>query len=556
MVHNMKKKNQEATKKSGAGKAAGLIFAVVLVILAVVYVTIGFYFREHFCFRTTVDGIPIGGKSAADVESLVREKIDGYSLTLAGREGGSDVIASVDVGLTPVFDGEIEQLLQNQNGFAWGFKLLRPDDYLLDSAVSYDAAKLDEVLKQLAMLAPGSEREPADAHYSDYKADTGYELVPADYGTTLDREKLRAAVEEAMLTLRETLDLDQSGCYVEPKVQDDDTGLLSLIESLNEHIGVTVTYDLIEQTEVLDRETIHTWLSVENGRVKLDEEAVGEYVKELGRKYNTAYKPKTFLSSYDEEVTIQNSVYGWRIDREAETAQLLEDIRGGKDVTREPVYAQTANSHGENDFGDSYVEINLTKQHLFCYKDGELIVESDFVSGNVSNGNATPTGVFPLTYKTLDATLRGENYATPVKYWMPFNGNVGMHDANWRRSFGGTIYKTGGSHGCINLPPAVAAQIYEVVEKGYPVLVYTMPGHEYENVGPQPEDEETTVTAADVISQIDSVGNVTIESEGAILQARSMYDALPDEEKAAVTNYPTLLKQEEILAGLKGQTGA
>ena len=98
-------------------------------------------------------------------------------------------------------------------------------------------------------------------------------------------------------------------------------------------------------------------------------------------------------------------------------------------MEREPVYLTTANSHGEHDYGDSYVEINLTNQHLFLYKDGKLVVESDFVSGNLSKGHDTPTGAFGLTYKTMNAVLRGPDYETPVTYWMPFNGDVGMHEA-------------------------------------------------------------------------------------------------------------------------------
>lgn len=138
----------------------------------------------------------------------------------------------------------------------------------------------------------------------------------------------------------------------------------------------------------------------------------------------------------------------------------------------------TANSHGKNDYGDSYVEINLTAQHMFLYKDGKLVIDSDFVSGNVSKNNATPTGAYGVTYTEKNATLRGENYETPVTYWMPFAGNVGMHDAYWRSKFGGSIYKYAGSHGCINLPPEVAKVVFENVKKNYPVLVYELPGTE------------------------------------------------------------------------------
>ncbi len=134
-------------------------------------------------------------------------------------------------------------------------------------------------------------------------------------------------------------------------------------------------------------------------------------------------------------------------------------------MEREPVYLTTANSHGEHDYGDSYVEINLTNQHLFLYKDGKLVVESDFVSGNLSKGHDTPTGAFGLTYKTMNAVLRGPDYETRLPTGCRLTAIVGMHDATWRNKFGGSIYKTGGSHGCINLPASAAKKIYETIDK-------------------------------------------------------------------------------------------
>ncbi len=156
----------------------------------------------------------------------------------------------------------------------------------------------------------------------------------------------------------------------------------------------------------------------------------------------------------------------------------MEIIRNGESTSREPAYLLEAESHDGPDYGNTYVEINLTAQHLFFYKDGELIVESDFVSGNPSRGNATPDGAYSLTYKERNATLKGENYRTPVSYWMPFNGNIGMHDSSWRSTFGASIYKTNGSHGCINLPPSVAETIFENIEQGIPVLCYHLSGTE------------------------------------------------------------------------------
>ena len=194
------------------------------------------------------------------------------------------------------------------------------------------------------------------------------------------------------------------------------------------------------------------------------------------------------------------------------------------------------------------VEVNLSEQHAYVYKDGQMVIDSDFVSGNISAGNGTHTGVYPIAYKEKDATLRGDNYATPVDYWMPFNMGEGLHDAKWRSSFGGSIYKTSGSHGCINLPKDKAKEIFETVEAGWPVIVFYTGNTEQDNyliVNPQ-------IKVQQLIAEIEAV---TLESEAQIVSARIQYDALSDEQKAEVTNYQDLVNAELQLITLKQQAG-
>lgn len=539
----MSEKTQDMSKKKNSKWKIGQKAVVVLTAVAVVYIGFAVFFQNHFCFGTRIDGIPVGGRGVKSVENLIKEEIDNYTLTLVERENMVETIAGSDIDLKPVFDNEVSGLLAEQKGYGWGVILFRGQELELDKVVSYDADTLRKLIGELDVAADKNQREPVNATYSAYSEESGYTLVPADYGTTIDESRLQMAVAEAVASLEEELNLSDSGCYVEPDVTDDDERLLALIDDLNCYVGTTIIYEFGEEKEVLDAQIIHTWLGDEDGKISVDEEAVLAYVKELGKTYNTAYKPKEFETSYGKTVTITNGFYGWRIDNEGELAQIMEDLSAGESVTREPVYLQTANSHGETDYGDSYVEINLTAQHLFLYKDGELVIETDFVSGDVAKGHSTPTGAFGITYTTKDAVLRGEDYATPVTYWMPFAGDVGMHDATWRRSFGSNIYKTNGSHGCINLPLSAAKTIYENVEKGYPVLVYTLPGTESPAV--QKQD------AANIVSMIDMIGPVTLESETIIVNARNLYNALPDAAKAYVTNIDTLTAAENALAGLK-----
>lgn len=210
------------------------------------------------------------------------------------------------------------------------------------------------------------------------------------------------------------------------------------------------------------------------------------------------------MTSYGKEVTIDGGDYGWWMNYDKEAEELEAMIEKGESGERTPVYYQTAASYGTPDYGTTYVEINLTAQHLFFYQDGKLMMESDFVSGNSAKGYDTPAGVYSITYKQRDATLTGENYQTPVSYWMPFNKNIGMHDANWRSSFGGTIYKTKGSHGCINMPPAKAQEMYSYVQKGTPVICYHLAGTE------RPSEQEKGAPtegseAADTSAEADTV---------------------------------------------------
>lgn len=512
--------------------------------IAAIYMGISIYFQSHFCYGTTIDGIAVGGKTPEQVETLIQREIENYSIRLNGREGAKEIISGKNIMIAPVFQGEVEALLEKQQGFYWGKYLFTGQTLELKKSVTYDENALKAELKKLSISDMTKQRQPVNAGWA--YVDGSYTLIPADYGTVLNANTLNRMVGEAILVLADELDLDEAGCYVMPEIPDDSPKLLSLLDSMNHSLNMIFTYDFIEKTEVIEKETIAGWLTVsEDLEMLVDEAAVAEYVKALGKKYNTAYYPKTLETSYGSTVTIKNGHYGWWINSKEETAQLLSDIKAGENVTREPIYELRANSHGENDYGNSYVEINLTAQHLFVYKDGELVVESDFVSGCVAKNHATPGGAFAVTYKTRDAVLRGVDYATPVSYWMPFNGDIGMHDLKTRKAFGGDIYLTNGSHGCINLPVAEAEIIYETIDKGWPVLVYYLPGSQNDSVQRK--------SAEKVIAAIDAIGEVTLESEAAIISARAMYEAIDANAKVYVTNYEILINAEAMLVQLKEQ---
>jgi lipoprotein-anchoring transpeptidase ErfK/SrfK len=144
----------------------------------------------------------------------------------------------------------------------------------------------------------------------------------------------------------------------------------------------------------------------------------------------------------------------------------------GKVQKHIPAYEREAYVRGLDDIGDTYIEIDLTEQKLYAYVDGELTIETDVVTGNERRGWDTPEGVNFVYAKQRNRTLRGPGYASFVKYWMPVKGGVGIHDASWRKKFGGEIFKKDGSHGCINVPSEVMPDLYKMAEVGTPVIMF------------------------------------------------------------------------------------
>ena len=450
--------------------ALGTTFAAVLFL----YFMVGLYYRKVFFPATTINDIDVSGLTPKKAQELLNTSAADYVLTIVEDGEFTEQISGSDIGLCAKVDDLLQTIVNSQNILLWGPQSFQEKTYSLD--MEYDEEKLLSVVNALSCMDKRNWTPPEDA-YITYEKGTGYRIVPETAGTELLADSFLEAVTAAIDHLDDTLSLRDADVYRHPAVSSADTVLTERFAKLEPYSDMTVTYQFGSRTEILDSETLSEWVSLDkNGKLLIDEEAASEFIKGLSKKYNTAYSPKTLETSYGETVTIKGGFYGWQIDRTAETENLLRIIRDGKSVTREPDYLLSAASHDGADYGDTYVEINLTAQHLFYYKDGELLLESDFVSGNPSRGNATPAGAYAITYTERNATLRGQNYRTPVSYWMPFNGNIGMHDSSWRSSFGGTIYKTNGSHGCINLPPAVAKEIFENIEKGIPVLCYHLGG--------------------------------------------------------------------------------
>lgn len=477
------------------GKKAAWIAActagILLVAAGGVYVGMSQKYKTRFFPNTQINGVDASGKTAAEVQELIAEGVNGYTLTIDERNNQTETIAGTDIKLHAEFDGSLEKMVATQNPFAWLWHM-KQEEYTIGTMVAYDDAALESQIRNLSCLDPEKAVEPVNAKISEYVSGQGYSIEPEQEGTAVEAEKLTQAVTGAIENLQDHLSLEEADVYKKPTVLKDDASLAEQLDKMNKYAKMSVTYQFGDSTETLNGDQIHAWLIANaDGSVSVDSSKVSEYVSEMAKAHNTSNKAKTLKTSYGSTIQVSGGTYGWKINQAAETEALAAIIASGESTTREPEYSQKAASHGANDYGDTYVEINLTGQHLFFYKEGKLVVESDFVSGNLAKGWGTPAGSYPLAYKQKNAVLKGENYRTPVNYWMPFNNGIGMHDAKWRSSFGGTIYKTGGSHGCINLPPSVAKTIFDNISAGTPVICYNLPGTEKSTTSSTAKPAET-----------------------------------------------------------------
>lgn len=455
-----------------ATKRLIIIMVIFFMIAAGIYLGIAAYYSGRFFPGSYINGEDCSGMTVAQVEERIAGEVTDYAIEIQKLDGGAETIEGTAINFSYVPDGTIQELKDAQNPLNWMYAFFHPETHSMTAKTTYDEGFLRTAMEKLECLKEENIVQPTDAYIEEVGTD--YKLVPEVEGNLLDREKLFETLKTAAGQGQRSVNLEEAGCYVKPRVTSSDETLNKKYNNLKKYANMTVTYQVGGEKHVLDAATIKSWMTVsESGDVTFGEEHIADWIAGLAEKYDTFGKDVAFTTSLGENITVNSLDYGWEMDQEGEKAKLRSYLEKGESVLTEPQWLKMGAALGGAGIGNTYVEIDYTNQRMWFYKDGSLLVDTQVVTGNISKGWGSPDGIFGLYYKSTHEILEGEDYKTPVDFWMPFYGGVGIHDAKWRSSFGGTLYQTGGSHGCINTPWENAKTIYENIEAGIPIVCYS-----------------------------------------------------------------------------------
>ncbi|MBO1304873.1 L,D-transpeptidase family protein [Enterococcus sp. 669A] len=466
---------RRSDRKRSRSKVGLIVALAILVVLVAGYAFRSTYYSSRFLPNTVVNGIEIENLTVEDANKKMEKALSDtpFVIQIDGKDWKA--INRQDLGWTTDYAEELSSIKGSQNPFSWGMQLVSAAETTDVSGNTLDEDKLNAVKEQVKVeLAQVNEPRTPTENATIKQTESGFEIVAEKQGTTIDVDSAADAFAEAVSTGKHNISMNE---YLsKPTTKKDDPQLKESLEEMNKVSKVKATYSINGNTIDIPSDNIHDWLTVDaEGKLALDQEKVTAYVTELGQTYNTSTQPTKFNSTRRGEVEVPAGAYSWTIQPEEEAAALSEQILQGKDFTRSPI-VDGSTTADKALIGNTYVEVDLQNQHMWVYKDGAVALETDIVSGKPSS--PTPPGVNYVWSKERNTTLRGLNddgskYASPVSYWMPIDWTgVGIHDSDWQSAYGGDLWLTRGSHGCINTPPGVMGQVFDLVDVGTPVLVF------------------------------------------------------------------------------------
>ncbi len=456
-----------------------LVFSIVVIsfMLAGFYLGLAGYYSGGFGYGIWVNGVYCTGRSVEEIDAALKEQFEETEFEVLFEDGTKEKFALQDISYEIDYKRPLRVLQDTQNPYHWFGNLKKRTGNTIVPEITFDEAELTETIEGFTAVKAAEKIKEQEVKI--VKTGQGYVLLNrAEH--ILDKEQLIFHVENALKTGKYQMETSEE-CYKDVLLTRVDEKLLSLWEKLKVFQSCEILYDMGDETVCVDASVVCDWLTVteqgepylnEEGELVLDENKLKDFVNRLAEEYDTLGKEREFQATRGDTVTIEGGTYGSKLNKQAEIAYLTDAFLAGKKERHVPEYIQEAYFRGKDDIGDTYIEIDMTEQQMYYYVDGEIYEQAPIVTGNMVRNMSTPEGICFVYAKQKNRVLRGSNYASFVNFWVPVRGNIGIHDAPWRSSYGEEIYKTNGSHGCINTPYEEMKNIYEHVEIGTPVVMF------------------------------------------------------------------------------------
>ena len=462
----------KVTKKKAVIIGAVIILALAAGIGGWYFSTAYNSYKNVFYPGTTLNRMDISGLTVDEVKAELEKKAEDYKLTISFKEE-QYTITSSDINMQYNEAMDIQALKDQQNQVKYDETSKEALALTADQLFVYNEEALQAVLSQCESMDPSKMKAPENAKLVYNEEKQTFSLEDGEPGNTLDVEAVYEAVGDAIQDQKSEINAEDAGLYELAVLRTDSENAQMILDEAGSYLEISLKYVFNkDQEEIIDQKQIGPWIYVDdNLEVQFDRDKVQELVNTYAEQYTSSRVSTDFTTTGGSVISLRVPVGGETIDNNALFEDIVKCLEEKISGEREVPYTEKASKIGNN-FGGNYIEVDLTNQKLYLYKDGSLVMSSNIVSGSVVDKHMTPTGVYQVYSMEKNVVLRGADYASPVSYWMPFNGGVGFHDATWRGSFGGTIYQYNGSHGCINMPYEKAKNLYNTINTGYYVVVY------------------------------------------------------------------------------------
>ncbi len=409
---------------------------------------------------TQICGVDVSAMTQEEAHAAVCQALSSYTLQLSvnGRKvniTGFDISLTTPLEAIAAYAGAIEKGADPS-----GIDLTTYDSTLLRSKL---ANHLNSSAKNAGI------RYNAAAHT--------FQLTESSTGTKVDLASILSALEPVIKSLSTQKSMHVSEETVEPSITADSDTARNALSRANAYLQISLTYSYTPDNtptryETISVDTIGSFIRFNDDLSSyISSNALRNYVNEMSKKYSVKGNAGQFKTTGGYYISITVDYAGQPVNVDGLYDDIHYCLSNGISGTRVAPYLEAVECE-EMAFDGNYVEVNLSAQYLWVYRNGACVVSTPIVSGCAYYHNTTPTGVYSIYAKSRGVNLVGADYVSYVNYWMPFKGGYGLHDASWRSSFGGDIYLYDGSHGCVNLPSGVAGTVYNNIFVGTKVILY------------------------------------------------------------------------------------